>query len=68
MKTVAKSFALFAHMMDEARVYRNPELDFRTVCRILKVSPVDFDEFLVEETGYKGEEIMRCYRKIDKIN
>lgn len=34
---------------------------FDKVCRMLKVSPVDFDEFLNEELGYGGEEIMSLF-------
>ena len=63
MKTLMKTYAVFAHLLLQARVYRNPYLKFDTVCRFLKVSPADLDELLESELGMRGEEILDNCRK-----
>ena len=53
-----QTYAMFGHLMLEARVYRNPSLRFNAICRYLKVSPADLDELLESELGMSGEEFM----------
>ena len=35
------------------------EMDYRLICRRLRVAPADLDEILEEELGVTGEELLR---------
>jgi len=61
------TFALFEQMLEKEHVQSNGKIKFEDICRRLNVSPVDLDELLFEETGFRGEEILENYRKIDKV-
>jgi len=67
MRPIMKTFALFGQMLEKEHVHFNRELEFGDICRMLKVSPADLNEILLEETGFSGEEILENYRKIDKV-
>lgn len=48
-------------MMEEGSLPNCGTLDFRTVCRRLRCSPVDLDELLVSELGMDGDEVVELY-------
>ncbi len=62
METIMKNFERFAHLMENGAAVINPYLNFETVCRVLKESPSDLNDLLLEELGYSGDEIIASYR------
>lgn len=64
MRLIEKIYSDFFRMMEEEKVCEDPTIDFNAICTKLDVSPDEFNEFLMEELGYTGEEIIARYRKI----
>lgn len=58
-----KLFERFERLMDEDRIYRNPDIDFNDICRMLRCSSSDLDELLVNQFGMDGETILEEYRR-----
>lgn len=64
MTITEKIYSDFFQLMEDDKVYLDPSCDFDTICEGLGVSPDEFNEFLMEELGFTGEEIIARYRKI----
>ena len=63
MNTPATFFPTFAHLMDDEQIWSDPTVSFSGICRRLGISPRRFDRFLLEELGFRGEEILANYRQ-----
>ena len=59
MKTMQTIYARFAQIVLE----EGTDMKFREICASLGVSPVSFDEFLIDELGMTGEEYMASLDK-----
>lgn len=64
MKTIAAVYLNFSQMLLEDRIYEDPDITFFDLCAALRVSPSDLDEFLLEEMGMKGSEILQSFQKL----
>ncbi len=60
-------FLRFERLMDTEKVYLNPDITFRDICRRLFVSPSSLDEILLDEIGMNGDELIDFYRHKDNI-
>ncbi len=58
MRTIMKTYARFADLVTGTRILENPDLDFRTICRFLHVSPASLNEVLMDELGMDGREVL----------
>ena len=56
---LAGKYALFAEMMNEARIYLDTGIDFGSACRYLGLDEETFDAVLTDELGLGGNEIFR---------
>ena len=69
MSVPEEAFARFSDLLDRDRVWQDPALGFRRICRRLGVAPRRFDRFLYGELGFHGEEILAIYRRsCDKLD
>lgn len=64
MKTMMKTFERFSRIVVNGVAKYNPHLSFKTVCRMLKVSPTALDEVLLDELGMTGDQIIAASRKL----
>lgn len=55
-------FEIFASLLENEKVYMDPEVTFGMMCGWLKVDPGDMDRFLMSELGYSGDDILKAYR------
>ena len=62
MCTSWKQFERYEKLMDEDEVYKNPEIDFDDICRMLRCSPSDLNEQLMNQFGMDGDAILERYR------
>ncbi|HIR82825.1 MAG TPA: hypothetical protein IAC98_03440 [Candidatus Cryptobacteroides pullicola] len=60
---LADKYALFAELMNEARIYLDTGIDFGSVCRYLGLEEAAFDAVLLGELGLCGNEIFSIYRR-----
>lgn len=60
---LADKYALFAELMNEARIYLDTGIDFGSVCRYLGLDEETFDAVLTDELGLGGNEIFSIYRR-----
>lgn len=58
MRTMKKIYERFGVLMESDEVLSRPGIDFRLVCRMLRVSPPDLDEVVRKELGMSGEEVV----------
>lgn len=56
MKDIIKIYERFARILLEGGFTQDG--DYRAICRRLGIHPDDFDEFLLEETGFSGDELL----------
>lgn len=59
METTDKCYAAFERAMDEEKLYR--DLDFLGICLRIGADPVALEGRLVEELGYRGQELVDLY-------
>ena len=62
MSTIENKYATFWRLLENNKVYLEPSVSFRGLCRLLNVGPRCFDRFLFSELGFHGEEILASYR------
>lgn len=62
MCTLLKLFERFEKLMDEDEVYKDPAIDFNDICRMLRCSPSDLNEQLMNQFGMDGDAILERYR------
>lgn len=67
MCAIHSTFLCFERLMDTEKVYRNPDISFRNICRQLSVSPSSLNEILLDEIGMNGDELIDFYRHKDNI-
>lgn len=58
MKTFDQLCQAFWQLLEEQTRRRTAPADFPAICRRLRVVPGVFNEFLLRQTGYCGEEII----------
>lgn len=63
MCAIEKAYEIFGALMTEEKLYLNPSIKFKELCRKLGVEPDEMDRKLFNELGYKGEELMEAYRE-----
>ena len=56
-------FELFATLLEKEKVYMDPGVTFRRMCKWIGVEPSEADAFLMEELGYHGDDILKAYRE-----
>ena len=59
MEKTEKYYAAFERAMNEERLYR--DLDFLGICLRIGADPVALDVKLVEELGYRGQDLVDLY-------
>lgn len=52
MRTMKEKYAAFAELA------LTTDMDYRSICRKVKVSPVDMNEHLLDELGMDGETLL----------
>lgn len=67
MCAISSTYLRFERLMDREKVYRNPNVTFRSLCRMLSVSPASLNEIILRELGIGGEELIDYYRDKDNI-
>jgi len=53
----------FEIIMDSGKIYLDPSVDFRTICRKIGASPLHLNSILKKELGVSGKEILSKYRR-----
>lgn len=61
-KTFEEKYASFSEALEDGNVIMDGAVDFRSLCRSLKVAPGRLERRLVREIGIKGEEILSLWR------
>ena len=56
-------FELFATLLEKEKVYMDPGVTFRRMCKWIGVEPSEADAVLMEELGYHGDDILKAYRE-----
>lgn len=67
MCAISSTYLRFERLMDNEKVYRNPDITFRSICRRLAISPSSLEEILLRELGMSGDELVDFYRHKDNI-
>lgn len=62
MDTIENAYSVMEKLMDEDKVYLNPRVSFRKVCRWLGVPVRDLDGMVRSELGVGGGELMARFR------
>ena len=60
-------FELFATLLEKEKVYMDPGVTFRRMCKWIGVEPSEADAFLMEELGYHGDDILKAYRECSAL-
>lgn len=53
---------LFVSLLEQEKVYMNPDVSFCMICGWIKTSPEEMDSILLREFGYSGDDILKVYR------
>jgi hypothetical protein len=62
MEELNVDYAAFEHAMDDLLLYRDLSMSFEDICRAVGADPAVVEAILVEELGYRGEELVERYR------
>ena len=54
-------------ILERGEVLRDPDMDFDSICDLLRIDPAVADSYLREATGCSGEDIVDRYRERLKI-
>lgn len=63
MDMIKEAYAEFGRLMVEEKIYLDPSLDYGELCRRLGVESYLLDEFLLDELGMTGEELIAVFRR-----
>ena len=67
MKTQDDAYAAFERLMNEKEIFRNETLSFEDICAEAGADPEELEKRLIAELGYRGEELVSAYRRIEKV-
>lgn len=59
-----EKYELFAMLLEEEKVYMDPGMTFRKICRWIGADVRQMDSYLESELGYSGNETLESYRRI----
>lgn len=62
MDTIANAYSVMEKLLDVEKVYLNPRISFRRICRWLGVPPAELDRKVRGELGMGGEELISRFR------
>lgn len=62
MRTVEESYAVLEQLVDEERIYLDPDYPFDRVCRLLGVPRREMDALLLRELGVDGASLFASLR------
>lgn len=62
MDNYKEHFGLFSALLEKERIYMDPALTFGTVCKWIHADKESLDRYIMEETGYSGDDILKAYR------
>ena len=62
MDTIANAYSVMEKLLDVEKVYLNPRISFRRICRWLDVPPAELDLMVRRELGMGGEELISRFR------
>ena len=62
MRTVEESYAVLGRLVDEERIYLDPDYPFGRVCRLLGVRREEMDALLLRELGVDGDSLFASLR------
>ncbi len=62
MDTIENAYNVMEKLMDVEKVYLNPHVSFRRVCRWLDVPAEELDRMVRGELGMGGEELFARFR------
>lgn len=63
MKTREESYAAFGRLMNEERIYLDPDLTFEDICAHIGTQKDALESVLLEELGMRGDAILDKYRE-----
>lgn len=63
MCAISTTFSRFERLMESEQVLRNPSTSFNSICRRLHVAPSSLNEYIEEELGLSGEELVGRMRE-----
>lgn len=67
MKTKDDAYAAFERLMNEKEIFRDETLSFEDICAEAEADPEELEKRLIAELGYRGEELVSAYRRIEKV-
>lgn len=67
MDKTEKEYAAFERAMDEDRIYRRVH-DFWGICLRIGADPASLDRMIRCELGFRGQELVDRYRRIENIH
>ncbi len=63
MTNIDKHYERFCSLLQEAHIYVNPLVTFRTIAEMLGVRPSALNRKLLDELGMTGPELIALYRE-----
>ena len=60
---LTEKYELFGRLMTEDKVYQDPSLGYRALCRMIGIKPRMLDRLLMKELGVKGKDLFGIYRR-----
>lgn len=63
MCAISTTFTRFERLVDSEQILLNPSTSFNSICRRLHVAPSSLNEYIEEELGLSGEELVERLRK-----
>lgn len=67
MDKTENEYAAFERAMDEDRIYRRV-YDFWGICLRIGADPFSLDRMIRGELGFRGQELVDSYRRIENIH
>ena len=67
MKTRDDAYAAFERLMNEKEIFRDENLSFEDICAEAGADPEELEKHLIAELGYRGEELVSAYRRIEEV-
>ena len=62
MDTIANAYSVMEKLLDVEKIYLNPWISFRRICRWLGVPPAELDLMVRRELGMGGGELISRFR------
>ena len=58
-------YAQFGRLIEKDKIYKEPGISYRTICRMIGVRPRNLDRLLRKELGMDGTMLIDIFRKGD---